>query len=307
MAIDSRIAFVGHSHESDRDFMEQQDSTHINVAGSCSPLESLPAELRDQILLSMPDLPSLRSIVHASPVMHAQYRSNRDSLLRACLERELDGFFVHAYACAMSRVGKVGKVRTDEAITGFLDGYRRWLPASPAAGPSLPIDPTKVHRSYIRWMAAFQLRVARPLTRMYSIWALTNLVQSAASSSPEEQAAATAAAGGQDASTCTPSRSEEVRIMRAIYQCETYYHLFGRNEAVRQGSFCHFEINDIFFSLFDPWEAEAVGCIDKFVRQRYDLIFDKVQADLHRVNPKFKQKIDPVERKGNVLPQDGLL
>ena len=286
--------------------MEQQESTRINMTRSSSPLERLPAEMRDQILLSMPDLPTLRAIVHASPVMHAQYRSNRDSVLRACVERELDGFFVHAFACAMSRVGEIGKVRTDKAITGFLDGYRRWLPVPPALGPSPPIDPAKVHPSSVRWLAAFHLRVARPLTRMYSSWALANMVESAASSSPEEQRAARAAAGSQDARTCTPSRSEEARIMRAIYQCETYYHLFGRNEAIRQGSFTRYEIYDIFFSLFDPWEAEAIGCIDMFVRQRYDLIFDKIQADLHRVNPKFKEPLNLDERKGtNVLLQEG--
>lgn len=94
--------------------------------------------------------------------------------------------------------------------------------------------------------------------------------------------------------------------MRAVYQCETYYHLFGRNEAIRQGSFTRYEIYDIFFSLFDPWEAEAIGCIDMFVRQRYDLIFDKIQADLHRVNPKFKEPLNLDERKGtNVLLQEG--
>lgn len=124
--------------------MEEPDSTHINMAASSSLLESLPAEMRDQILLSMPDLPTLRAMVRASPVMHAQYRSNRDSVFRACVERELDGFSVHAYACEKSRVGEIGKVQTDEAITGFLDVYRRWLPVFPASGPSLPIDPAEI-------------------------------------------------------------------------------------------------------------------------------------------------------------------
>ncbi len=289
--------------------MAEPKSTHINMAGSSSPLERLPSELRDQILLSMPDLLTLRSVVHASPVLHAQYRSNRDSIFRACVERELDGFFVHAYACAMSRVGKLGKVRTDETITDFLDSYRGWLPTfSPASGPSLPIDPAEVDPSCIRWIAAFHLRVAKPLTRMYSSWALASLVESAASSSPEEHAAATAAAGSQDTRTCTPSRSEEVRIMRAIYQCETFYYLFGRNEAIRQGSFTRYEIFHIFFSIFDPWEAEGVGCIDMFVRQRYEVIFDKVQADLHHVNPKIKQPLHRDERKGTTfLLQETLL
>ncbi|KAK3904465.1 hypothetical protein C8A05DRAFT_31742 [Staphylotrichum tortipilum] len=59
-------------------------------------LEGLPAELRDQILLSVPDLATLCALVHVSPVMHAQYMANRDNLLRACVDRELDGLYVHA-------------------------------------------------------------------------------------------------------------------------------------------------------------------------------------------------------------------
>ncbi|KAK4232784.1 hypothetical protein C8A03DRAFT_39585, partial [Achaetomium macrosporum] len=119
---------------------------------SSSPLENLPAELRDQLLMNAPDLATLRSLVHASPVMHAQYRSNRDRLLRACLHRELDGFFVDAYACVMSRVRALGPLRTDETITAFLDSYRGWLSYSaPSAPPGLveSVDP-----GYVRWMAA---------------------------------------------------------------------------------------------------------------------------------------------------------
>ncbi|KAG7285058.1 hypothetical protein NEMBOFW57_009678 [Staphylotrichum longicolle] len=85
----------------------------------------------------------------------------------------------------------------------------------------------------------------------------------------------------------TLSRSEEVRIMRALYHCETYHHLFGRSRGPRCNAFRFHEINHIFFSLFDPWESEAVGCIDMFVRQRYDAIFDEVQADLHHTSPRL--------------------
>lgn len=263
----------------------------VSGLASCSPLESLPAELRDQILSSVQDLPTLRSLVHASPVMHAQYMSNRDSLLRACVERELDGLYVHAYACLKSRVHDLGKFRTEEVIAGFLDDYRSWLPL----GPSPRADLDGVDPSHIRWMAAFHLAVARPLTRIYSTWALANLARAATASLARERAteqqAAELAEGSETmrgvAQETTLSRSEEVRIMRALYQCETYHHLFGRNRGPRCNAFRFHEINHIFFSLFDPWESEAVGCIDMFVRQRYDAIFDEVQADLHHTSPRL--------------------
>lgn len=70
----------------------------LGTPTSHSRLENLPSELRSKILSDMPDLPTLRSLVHASPIMHAQYRHDRNTILRACLGRELDGFLVDAYA-----------------------------------------------------------------------------------------------------------------------------------------------------------------------------------------------------------------
>jgi hypothetical protein len=84
------------------------------------------------------------------------------------------------------------------------------------------------------------------------------------------------------------SRSEEMRIFRALYRYETYYHLFSRNCGERRGGFRHHEINELFFCLFDPWEAEAVGCVELFVRLRYEDIFNKAKSDLHPENPRFR-------------------
>ncbi|PMD41882.1 hypothetical protein L207DRAFT_511643 [Hyaloscypha variabilis F] len=229
----------------------------------------------------MPDLPTLRSLVHASPILHAQYIYDRNSILRACLDRELDGFLVDAYANLMSRVRELGSPRTDEKITGFLDTYRDWLSGSIPRPYVNLIDP-----SYVRWLAAYHLSVARPLARLYSKWALANLREAASSSAAQEGAAeALVALNHHDVRL---RRSEEIRVFRALYRYETYYHLFGRNHGQRRGGFRHHEINELSFCLFNPWEAEAVGCIDLFVRQKYEDIFDEVKGDLHPKNTRFK-------------------
>lgn len=250
---------------------------------SASSLENLPAELRDQVLMSVPDLPTLRSLIRASPVMHAQYRHNRDRILRACLGRELDGFLVDAYACATSRVRALGgpfpRFRSDEKITEFLDAYRGWLSGSTPSINSLELD-------CLRWLAAFHLSVARPVARWYSTWALANLAQATL---PADRAPAESTETAREKHR-TLSRSEEIRIFRALYRYETFYHLFGQNKGNRCGGFCNYQINEIFFVLFDPWEVEAVGCLDLFVRQRYKDIFKKVSEwVLHAHNPRFRQ------------------
>ncbi len=255
------------------------------LAPSSSPLESLPAELRDRILWNMPDLPTLHSIVRASPVMHAQYRSNRDKLLRACLERGLDGFLVHAHACQMSRLDHLGENRAHEVTIGFLEGYREWLPSG--SNPCANLG--SVNASDCRWMAAFHLTVIRPLTRLYSRWAFAKFRVAAAVASAEKkdfktaaEIMATVAAVHEDTSAYDLSRSEEIRIMRALYQTETYHHLIGYPQMTEADLFLEYQSIDMFFSFFDPWEAEALGCIDVFFTEEFGPLFGKLSVKLRR-------------------------
>lgn len=258
-------------------------------------IENLPAELRVLILSKAPDLPTLRALVRASPVLHAQYRNDRNSILRACLSRELDGLLIDAYATVMSRVCELGTPRTDETITDYLDSYQTWLSSSGPFPNIKLIDPGR-----LRWIAAYHISIARPLARLYSKWALANLKKAIVSSagqqgvaatenneSAEEEIANVASSSGQDVEL---SRSEEIRVFRALYRYETFHHLFGQNKGQRHGAFRHPDINELFFCLFDPWEAEAIGCIYTFVRHRYEDIFNQVKPDLHPTNEKFRQK-----------------
>jgi hypothetical protein len=105
--------------------------------------------------------------------MHAQYLSNRDSILRVCVEREVDGLLVHAYACLKSQAHCLGRERTNDAITRFLDDYHQWLPS----GSSPRADRDSVGPNLVRWMAEFQLEVAKLLGRKYGAWALESCMR----------------------------------------------------------------------------------------------------------------------------------
>ncbi|KAJ8122620.1 hypothetical protein ONZ43_g1232 [Nemania bipapillata] len=259
----------------------EHGSENTGPSSSSSRLEDLPAELRVLILSAAPDLLTLRALVRASPVLHAQYRNDRMRILRACMDREMDGLLVDAYATVMSRAGKLGE-RTDQTITDFLDLYKSWL-----SGSMPVLDIKTIRPSRLRWMAAYHISVARPLALSYGNWALTNLERAVLSSTGQQGATASdieeaAAVGGEEHRATEHgydielSRSEEIRIFRALYRHETYHHLFGQNTARRVGAFRHHEVHALFFCLFDPWEAEAVGCIDTFVRAAYGFIFDQI-------------------------------
>lgn len=247
-------------------------------------LETLPPELRSKILSNVRDLRTLKSLVRASPTYHEQYRLDRDRFLQTCLEYELDGLYVDGVATLKSRVRELGRRRTDETITAFLGSYRCWISNHDSAANVPSLNSSDIH-----WLCAFHLSVAVPLANLFCQWALANLERAAASSA--EKAAQDEPQISMGFSVL--SKSERIRVFRALYRCETYAHLFGRNKGERIGAFRHAEITEIFFNIFQPWEAEEVGCIDFFIRSKYTDIFNEVKADLHPDSPRFDDDRGP--------------
>lgn len=245
--------------------------------------ENLPSELRSQILCSIGDLRTLRLLVRSSPTYHEQYRLDRDNILKHCLESELDGFYIDAFATLRSRVRKLGQKRTNEIVTSFLGSYRQWL-SGPRDSLAAASNAMSISCADIHWLCSFHLSVAVPLAEFFCHWAYTNLTRAAASSKNAIQDEPTAT---QRMDLSLISKSERIRIMRAVYRCETYYHLFGRNKGNRFGGFRDSEIAEIFFNIFQPWEAEEIGCIDLFIQTEYTHVFNEVKADLHPDSSRF--------------------
>ncbi|KAI3328267.1 hypothetical protein F4824DRAFT_517968 [Ustulina deusta] len=265
---DSDDSCASHDSFSVEEKTSPESMRTVAKVASYSRLETLPSELRTQILSSIPDLETLRSMIHASPTMHAQYLYNRHRILSACLDRELDGFYVDAYANLKSRASELGWLRTNKTITDFLDSYECWLQGWDSYPCAKLLPPSRV-----RWMATYYMSVARPLVRRYSSWALENF-EAVLSWADSENTS-------RDSHNITTlSRSEEIRIFRALYRHETYNHLFGQNMGSRDGGFSEGKINEIFFGLFYAWESESIGCFDKFLRKQWGEIFGQVRDDI---------------------------
>ncbi|KAI0414446.1 hypothetical protein F5X98DRAFT_389971 [Xylaria grammica] len=252
-------------------YTSDDSSLSYDSNGMPRMLEALPPELRIQILSSMPDLETLRSIIRSSPTMHTQYLYARHKILSTCLDRELDGFYVDAYANLKSRPIDLGWARFNKTIDDFLNSYHGWLAASDSYPCAESLPPSRV-----RWMAAYHISVARPLVRRYGSWALKNLEGGLSSA-----AQINITLSGTDSEL---SRSEEVRIFRALYRHDTYHHLYGQNMGNRCG-YSEYDGGDngTFFNLFNPWDNEGISCFDTFIRQQWGYLFDRARDD---VNPK---------------------
>lgn len=256
--------------------------------GAQRTLENLPSELRAHVLCSIGDLRTLRSLVHSSPIYHEQYRLDRDKILKRCLDIELNGFYIDAFATVKSRVSKLGKERTDEVITTFLCSYIQCL-SGPRDSLSAASIAMSMKGSDLRWLSRFHQSIIVPLTELFCHWAFTNLARAVESSGNAIQ--------GEPAATSKMelsliSDSERIRVMRALYRFQIHCHLFGRNRGTRVGAFLDREIIAIFFNIFQPWEREEIGCIELFIQTKYTHIFNQVKADLHPTSPRFYDQRD---------------
>lgn len=260
-------------------------TNNTNEQQQPSSLESLPSEIRIRILENMPDIKSLDSLIHASPVYFAQYRLDRKSLLCRCLEQDLGReVLVEAYAAFKSRSSQIGTPTVpNRNVTDFVDSYGAWRYSS---------DPVVLLKSMpltdIRWITWFQTLTVQPLATQFSTWALNNL-KSAASKATGEDRIQTESTLPKETpiSSVWPSgfsRMEQRRILRAFYRFETFCHLFCGRE---HQTFEHDDIARIFFSQFESWEVEEIHCVYTWIKQRYEEVVAEIKWELDPDNPKF--------------------
>jgi hypothetical protein len=79
-----------------QDSLDRSSSSHSQLpltllcSSPCRPtLENLPAEIRGLLLQSLPDGPTLCALVHASPLYHASYLSQRHLILSSVLQNNI--------------------------------------------------------------------------------------------------------------------------------------------------------------------------------------------------------------------------
>ncbi|KAK4098005.1 hypothetical protein N658DRAFT_509926 [Parathielavia hyrcaniae] len=239
-----------------------------------SRLESLPAELRHEILTQVQDISDLKSLVHASPVLHQQYLIGRKAFLGAALKPALGNGLVDAYAVhtstAMAHKQQPPYYELEESATRhLLDHYV----ALRSVSPDQLLAEVNPSEDDLAAMANFYLSVASPLVELCASIFLRNV-------------------GGDPSSLRVGnlSRTERARLLRALYRFELYCTLFGVGP-MGCGRGLALPMNDIlrsFFCLFRPWEIEEIDCVYRIIREHYETVFDAIQSDVARDNPRFE-------------------
>lgn len=261
-----------------------------------SSLESLPAELRRHII-SMVELGSLQSLIHASPGYCRQYLAERRLLLSRSLESTLGSVTVEAYAVHLSNSADFARERNAECIEEFLKFYHT-LKCKDLSSPLRKV----LSMEDIISMVKFHCQIVQPLVRRFATQASNKLREHTESFHIHDGL----------------SRTEEIRMVRAFYRyqlcCNIYGCGHGKSFASDKSSysncvdklFCSYQsccfradysssgrVLKDFFCLFDPWEVEEIVCVSKFSQAKYEGIFDEIKWDVDEENPKFDEQRPP--------------
>jgi len=266
---------------------DSETGQSTSSTSSFRSIEDLPAELRDEVFSHIPDLPTLIALIKASPVMYHHYRHNQGKIIRACMCRELEGLYVDAYASLMVRQIPTGVHGRDQHAVDFLDKYRKWLGSGESFQDALFADLGELYR-----LAEFHVQVVHPLARMYTEWALANLGRDIGVGLEEEGKRENKEKGpgdGDRGMTRVLSRTEERRLFQAIYRHEIFSRAFGFRD-LRAGTLRADLVNTFFFGLFEPWECEAIGCFNMFLRDRYQAVLDQMDEDVREIEQKLERR-----------------
>jgi hypothetical protein len=224
-------------------------------------LESLPSELRIEILLAITDLASLRSLIHASPSYHASYLgATRKKVLGQIALQQLDyRLRVDALAAVRSGWFRDGRIKElqghhleGEKLTSFLNDYGR------ARGD--------IYCANSEWL------LFRTTDEAITLIHLNNAVKRLA----EEYCDSIADKMPQTEQHLDLSQMEKLRLYRAIYRFQTYCNFFSRRihgeDRVRRVQ----HPIQRFFPSFPPWEVVEIACVWHYVLRRWGAIIREV-------------------------------
>ena len=275
----SMISMQGPEPEPEPEPGPGPEKSQRKIPCSSAPLENLPAEIRRYLLFTL-DYEELKTLINASPIYHQQYLLDRQCLRRSCLERTLGYFSADACAVYESGMDDFLKARTPKSVAHLIDSYEENLSLSHYSFLS------ELTMDEVMSMFSFHVSIVIPLAKSYTTWALNNLAKVTGKDPPQSHDELL-------------SRTEEIRLVRALYRLELYCNLFGASHNRRHSRHTVWEYGDekdLFerlLHMYEPWEVEEMACAFTFSQQKYDQIFKDIHHDVHGSNPYYGGRYPP--------------
>ncbi|KAL8644648.1 MAG: hypothetical protein Q9226_007662 [Calogaya cf. arnoldii] len=268
-------------------------------------MENLPAEMQAQVLLQIPDVSSLRNLVHASPIFHNVYRARREFFLGTVLGREIRPYARDALATIQASCID----RHVEHKHSFKAFYRKCYPVKRPAYSCVKMDLPHGHEKMSHQHASRssdrQELPSDPVPWLNErlsfdgILALLRL-QRVVSFAVElfcAKALSTHPISGTPVSYAALSYDEDVRIRRAFYRYQTFWTLANPStQPLFDGTSSalpdkvpkwqdHKQLDMAIaaggiFKRIPSWELTELICVSDFLVQKYTEVYKKHQNEL---------------------------
>ncbi|KAJ5509992.1 hypothetical protein N7453_002095 [Penicillium expansum] len=281
-------------------------------------LEGLPTELLILILLEIPDLPSLKSIVLSSPIVHQAYLTVRHKAL-CRIVKDLWGVHLGDAVAATRSRGLLFSSRKHEAIA-LLDTWRRkeeinklGLTSSNRIDEPSSIEEI-LHLFYLHKVFNFFMEdYAKNLPRPYSknIWLPPWMQElNLQWDIPWETSVI----------PIDLSHTEKHRLLRALCRLQSYANIFGdpecRDREATVSNNWEFKKESgssrpadeeawrVFFGTIPPWEYHEMACVWTYFTMIFDPIYEEVATGLKELVAKHMSKDDSMYQFFDWLPEE---
>ncbi|KAJ5093455.1 hypothetical protein N7456_009316 [Penicillium angulare] len=248
-------------------------------------IESLPTDIIVLILFQIPDIPSVRSLVRASPIWHHVYLAVRQRILRFHLNQEFESLAIDPAEAitALRSQGLYLRTYREEAIA-LLDAWRRHQEiAELALTPSIRVDQPRDFEEVIDLL--HYCRQLRFFLEDFSINAICPQWMSSTQ--------------WNDNLPLRLSQTEQTRFMRAVCRLQIHTNIFGpalknpytvsRAADYRnfwQG-FCPRDQMEPAYQLFHgampTWEYDEIASLVPYFEDKYRAICSEIDADLRKL------------------------
>lgn len=236
---------------------------------SAATLETLPTELRIEVLKSIPDACTLRCLLNASPIYYRAYIPLQREVLTAIISRQyFQGTAADVVAAILSiDIFHACNTRTKEEVIAFLDRYRH---ARGIMSPNALLIPSAKGgtRLTIKELHKFQTCIELLMDEYLKCIAESNFYRQLCRDT---------------AGKMSLSSLQRMRIVRAICRVQVYSYVFYQPR--HDGSslppvpnwkeyFELEEVTDLFHATFAPWERDEMWAMYEWFEDWAEEILD---------------------------------
>jgi hypothetical protein len=256
-------------------------------------LEDLPTELQWQILSNL-NYEDIIALGRSSPCYLHLYLQNRKFFLYSGLEQEISIEEALATHHSSQPNGSNEKVSWDEQkIIHFLGPYQQMFCRQQTPDITSALY-KEIKEHELEQLLLYHIKIVKPLMRRYQIWALKNLFNEVCHSLEQDGKPLTETTQGVQVQLST---TEDKRVIRALYRFQAICNIFGLGSQRPGTESSSYEdtnpfpdigppdIVELYFSIFEAWQAEELTCICRFIDYSYDKILDYICEDLRPGSP----------------------